>query len=848
MATGGLYGSSTTGTQVAAPGAESAGLYGNPSTIGGTYFEYLIFKESLEAPPTPTGGDWNFAINAGEPPSGWSNTPPANPSNRVWLSIAVVNSRNTAALEWSVPGPLVVLGPTGAVGPTGPIGVTGPTGAASTVAGPTGPTGGVGPTGPSPSITAATPTVRGIVYGETDGTAPIWSGTITNNANYLYYADGANYNISFSGSSPVGLAAAAGNVVVGQSITINDGTTTRDFGVITQVTVADPTYIVTSLQPYGNPLIDVKNCATMTLVGNSGANTGLGFGIFDNLNNGSYNTVVGYLAGQSIVNGQNNIVIGNAADVSSSSASNEITLGSSSNTKTRLFGALAVGGTSTGTAGQALLSSGPTGAPVWGDVTVDNATPLVAGIVYGQTDEEAPLWSGTINNYNLSNPSGYYTLVNCSTQAILSLANGSPFADACYAGLIEPGQQISINDSTATLNFGVIVSVDLSAGQPYVTTSISGWGPVGVTLKYLYQIFITGNVGGNVALGHNVFSNINNASYNTIIGFDAGAAIVDGDNNIIIGANANAVGDVSNEAIIGSSVIATTRLYGALAVGGTSTGTAGQVLASSGPTGAPVWTSTSSLVGPTGPTGALGPTGNQGPTGPTGATGATGAGGSLGYWGSFWDTTTQSAASANTAYSITLNSSDTSNNGISVVSGSRVTFAYAGVYSLTYSIQFTNSDTQIHDANVWLRKNDSGSTGDLPDTDSKFSVIASHGGVHGNVIGTVNFVLPLAAGDYIELIWATTSTQVTLETIAAGTSPVSPRIPSVVFTATQVMYTQLGPTGPTGPSTSPGGSNTQVQFNNSGAFGGSSNLTWNGSELAVTGSINATSGIAGGTF
>jgi collagen type VII alpha len=619
MATGGLYGSSTTGTQVAAPGAESAGLYGNPSTIGGTYFEYLIFKESLEAPPTPTGGDWNFAINAGEPPSGWSNTPPANPSNRVWLSIAVVNSRNTAALEWSVPGPLVVLGPTGAVGPTGPIGVTGPTGAASTVAGPTGPTGGVGPTGPSPSITAATPTVRGIVYGETDGTAPIWSGTITNNANYLYYADGANYNISFSADSPVGVAAAAGNVVVGQGITINDGTTTRNFGVITQVTVADPTYIVTSLQPYGNPLIDVKNCATMTLVGNSGANTGLGFGIFDNLNNGSYNTVVGYLAGQSIVNGENNIVIGNAADVSSSSVSNEITLGSSTNTKTRLFGALAVGGTSTGTAGQALLSSGPTGAPVWGDVSVDDATPLVAGIVYGQTDEEAPLWSGTINNYNLSNPSGYYTLVNCSTQAILSLANGSPFADACYAGLIEPGQQISINDSTATLNFGVIVSVDLSAGQPYVTTSISGWGPVGVTLKYLYQIFITGNVGGNVALGHNVFSNINNASYNTIIGFDAGAAIVDGDNNIIIGANANAVGDVSNEAIIGSSVIATTRLYGALAVGGTSTGTAGQVLASSGPTGAPVWTSTSSLVGPTGPTGAASTV--PGPTGPTGATG-----------------------------------------------------------------------------------------------------------------------------------------------------------------------------------------------------------------------------------
>ena len=33
----------------------------------------------------------------------------------------------------------------------------------------------------------------------------------------------------------------------------------------------------------------------------------------------------------------------------------------------------------------------------------------------------------------------------------------------------------------------------------------------------------------------------------------------------------------------------------------------------------------------------------------------------------------------------------------------------------------------------------------------------------------------------------------------------------------------------------PGGSNTQVQFNNSGAFGGSANLTWDGATLSVTG-------------
>jgi hypothetical protein len=36
------------------------------------------------------------------------------------------------------------------------------------------------------------------------------------------------------------------------------------------------------------------------------------------------------------------------------------------------------------------------------------------------------------------------------------------------------------------------------------------------------------------------------------------------------------------------------------------------------------------------------------------------------------------------------------------------------------------------------------------------------------------------------------------------------------------------------------GSNTQIQFNNSGALGASSNLTWNGTTLAVTGALTAT--------
>ena len=158
-----------------------------------------------------------------------------------------------------------------------------------------------------------------------------------------------------------------------------------------------------------------------------------------------------------------------------------------------------------------------------------------------------------------------------------------------------------------------------------------------------------------------------------------------------------------------------------------------------------------------------------------------------GYWGSFWDETTQTAAAINTAYAIKLRSVDLSNHGVRIVSDSRMVFDNPGVYSITFSIQFTNSDTQIHDVNVWLRKNDSGSNGDVPASDSRFSITGSHGGVNGNVIGTVNFVLGLVAGDYLELMWATSNTGVSILAEPAQTSPLAhPSIPGIICTAVQV--------------------------------------------------------------
>ena len=155
--------------------------------------------------------------------------------------------------------------------------------------------------------------------------------------------------------------------------------------------------------------------------------------------------------------------------------------------------------------------------------------------------------------------------------------------------------------------------------------------------------------------------------------------------------------------------------------------------------------------------------------------------GSGGFWGSFYDTTTQNAASTTVAYPITLNTTSGSN-GVAIGSPtSRVVFTYAGVYSITFSIQFENSDSDDVRITTWLKKNGT----DITDSSSITSVPKFHRGDNGAIITTINYVIELQAGDYIETYWQTESTDVSVTTIPAGTTPTTPLSPSIILTAVQ---------------------------------------------------------------
>ena len=132
-------------------------------------------------------------------------------------------------------------------------------------------------------------------------------------------------------------------------------------------------------------------------------------------------------------------------------------------------------------------------------------------------------------------------------------------------------------------------------------------------------------------------------------------------------------------------------------------------------------------------------------------------------YGAFHDSTDQVAATANTAYAMTLNTTDYAN-GVSVASNSRITVADAGIWNLQWSGQFENPDSQDHDVRVFIKINGTVVTGST----GFFAVPSKHGSVNGHALVGWNYFVSLDATDYVELWWETDNTQVTIQSYAAA--------------------------------------------------------------------------------
>ena len=143
-------------------------------------------------------------------------------------------------------------------------------------------------------------------------------------------------------------------------------------------------------------------------------------------------------------------------------------------------------------------------------------------------------------------------------------------------------------------------------------------------------------------------------------------------------------------------------------------------------------------------------------------------------YGSFYDTTDQTAAVINTAYAMTFNSTDLSQ-GVYIGSPtSRVYVDTHNIYNIQFSAQLINAAGGAHNAWIWLRKNGT-------DVTNSATTVRIQGN-NTELVAAWNFLLSMNAGDYFELMWEVSDTSVSLFNDPA--TAVHPAIPSVILTVT----------------------------------------------------------------
>lgn len=121
--------------------------------------------------------------------------------------------------------------------------------------------------------------------------------------------------------------------------------------------------------------------------------------------------------------------------------------------------------------------------------------------------------------------------------------------------------------------------------------------------------------------------------------------------------------------------------------------------------------------------------------------------------------------------------------GVTLVSGSRITVPNTGKYNLQFSSQFKNTNNAQEDVTVWLRINGV----DLANSATQYTIPArKSASIFGYGVASLTFLLALNANDYVQIVWLPTATTVTLEHLPASVTPAYPAIPSIIATMVQV--------------------------------------------------------------
>ena len=145
------------------------------------------------------------------------------------------------------------------------------------------------------------------------------------------------------------------------------------------------------------------------------------------------------------------------------------------------------------------------------------------------------------------------------------------------------------------------------------------------------------------------------------------------------------------------------------------------------------------------------------------------------FYGVFSSLVTQTAPTINTPHNVHFENTDIAS-GVRVVNQDRITTDNAGLYSFDFRLQLTSSNSSQKDMYIWARKNGT----DIARSTSKVTLVGN--GVE--LVPSWSFSVSMQAGDYFELMYATTDTAITINAPAA--TSFAPSTPSATLRVSQI--------------------------------------------------------------
>lgn len=146
------------------------------------------------------------------------------------------------------------------------------------------------------------------------------------------------------------------------------------------------------------------------------------------------------------------------------------------------------------------------------------------------------------------------------------------------------------------------------------------------------------------------------------------------------------------------------------------------------------------------------------------------------YYGEFSKTTTQTPAVINTAYALTFDNTEIAN-GVSIGgTTSHIIVDQAGLYNIACSVQITSTNSSQKSIWVWVKLN---GTTNIANSARVASITLNN----GYLVITLNEVYSLAANDFIEIMYASNDTNISIATVAA--TAFAPAAPAVILAVTQ---------------------------------------------------------------